>query len=66
VRILERTATLASDRAAATQRLRSDVRFIAPPVGDYDTLDMRHLDQIVEVGYRSALETIARWNEETT
>lgn len=64
VRILERTATLASDRAASAQRLRSDVRFIAPPVARYDTLDMRHLDQIVEVGYRSALETIAGWTEE--
>ena len=58
VRILERTATLASDRAASAQRLRGDVRFIAPPVSAYDTLDMRHLDAIVEVGYRSALETI--------
>ncbi|MEZ0581247.1 patatin-like phospholipase family protein [Nocardioides sp. MH1] len=65
VRILERTATLASDRAASAQRLRGDVRFIAPPVADYDTLDMRHLDQIVEVGYRSTMETIARWNEES-
>jgi len=61
VRILERTATLASDRAASTQRMRSDVRFIAPPVAQYDTLDMRHLDEIVEVGYRSALETISGW-----
>lgn len=65
VRILERTATLASDRAASAQRLRGDVRFIAPPVADYDTLDMRHLDEIVEVGYRSTLETIAHWNEES-
>ncbi|RHW25238.1 hypothetical protein D0Z08_19950 [Nocardioides immobilis] len=64
VRILERTATLASDRAAETQRTRSDVRFIAPPVARYDTLDMRHLDEIVEVGYRSALETISGWTEE--
>ncbi|KAA1415946.1 cyclic nucleotide-binding domain-containing protein [Nocardioides humilatus] len=63
VRILERTATLASDRAANTQRMRSDVRFIAPPVEKYDTLDMRHLDEIVEVGYRSAVETIARWHQ---
>jgi len=64
VRILERTATLASDRAASAQRMRSDVRFIAPPVAQYDTLDMRHLDEIVEVGYRSALETISGWTEE--
>ncbi len=64
VRILERTATLASDRAASAQRLRSDVRFIAPAVAQYDTLDMRHLDEIVEVGYRSALETISGWTEE--
>uniref|UniRef100_UPI001C7F1C81 patatin-like phospholipase family protein n=1 Tax=Nocardioides stalactiti TaxID=2755356 RepID=UPI001C7F1C81 len=64
VRILERTATLASDRAASTQRLRSDVRFIAPPVAQYDTLDMRHLDEIVEVGYRSAVDAISRWTEE--
>ena len=64
VRILERTATLASDRAANAQRMRGDVRFIAPPVAQYDTLDMRRLDEIVEVGYRSAAETIARWNEE--
>jgi NTE family protein len=65
VRILERTATLASDRAASAQRQRADVRFIAPPVADYDTLDMRHLDAIVEAGYRSTLETIAHWNEES-
>jgi NTE family protein len=64
VRILERTATLASDRAASAQRLRGDVRFIAPPVAPYDTLDMRHLDEIVEVGYRSALEAIPQWTEE--
>ena len=64
MRILERTATLASDRAASAQRLRSDVRFIAPPVAEYDTLDMRHLDEIVEVGYRSAIEAIADWTEE--
>lgn len=64
VRILERTATLASDRAASTQRLRDDVRFIAPAVAEYDTLDMRHLDAIVEVGYRSALEAIPQWTEE--
>jgi NTE family protein len=64
VRILERTATLASDRAASAQRLRGDVRFIAPPVAPYDTLDMRHLDEIVEVGYRSALEAIPQWTED--
>jgi NTE family protein len=64
VRILERTATLASDQAATTQRMRKDVRFITPPVAQYDTLDMRHLDEIVEVGYRSALETISGWTEE--
>lgn len=64
VRILERTATLASDRAASAQRQRSDVRFIAPPVAGYDTLDMRHLDEIVEVGYESAVAAIARWTEE--
>jgi len=64
VRILERTATLASDRAAATQRMRSDVRFITPAVAQYDTLDMRHLDEIVEVGYRSAVETISGWEED--
>ncbi len=64
VRILERTATLASDRAASTQRMRDDVRFIAPPVAPYDTLDMSHLDEIVEVGYRSALELIPQWTEE--
>jgi hypothetical protein len=65
VRILERTATLASDRAASAQRLRGDVRFITPPVAPYDTLDMRHLDEIVEVGYRSALEVIPQWTEES-
>ncbi len=64
VRILERTATLASDRAASAQRQRGDVRFIAPPVAGYDTLDMRHLDEIVEVGYRSAIEAVADWTEE--
>ncbi|PWN03964.1 hypothetical protein DJ010_07910 [Nocardioides silvaticus] len=64
VRILERTATLASDRAAAAQRTRSDVRFIAPPVAAYDTLDMRHLDEIVDVGYKAAVDAIADWNEE--
>jgi hypothetical protein len=63
VRILERTATLASDRAASAQRMRSDVRFFSPPVARYDTLDMRHLDEIVEVGYRSALETISSWTK---
>ncbi len=65
VRILERTATLGSDRAAAAQRLRGDVRFIAPPVTPYDTLDMRHLDAIVEVGYQAALDAIPQWTEET-
>lgn len=64
VRILERTATLASDRAASAQRMRDDVRFIAPPVAPYDTLDMSHLDEIVEVGYRAALEAIPTWTEE--
>ena len=42
------------------------MRFIAPPLAPYDTLDMRRLDEIVEVGYRSALEAIPQWTDQWT
>jgi hypothetical protein len=32
-----------------------------PPVAGHKLLDWRSLDKLVEIGYRSALETIAKW-----
>jgi hypothetical protein len=32
-----------------------------PPVAGHKLLDWRSLDKLVEIGYRSAGETIAKW-----
>jgi hypothetical protein len=32
-----------------------------PPVAGHKLLDWRSLDKLVEIGYRSAVETIAKW-----
>lgn len=61
VRILERTATLGAEREGAAVRQRSDVLFIAPPVSDFDTFDMKRLDVIIERGYRSTVTAIESW-----
>jgi NTE family protein len=60
-RILERTSGLTSGLAAKQERLRDDVRFIAPPVAAYDTFAMKSLDEIIEVGYQATVEAMATW-----
>ena len=60
-RILQRTSVLASAHASARERLRDDVRFIAPPVAAYDTFAMHSLDEIIELGYQATVEAMRTW-----
>lgn len=64
-RILQRTSVLASAHASARERLRDDVRFIAPPVAAYDTFAMKSLDEIIDLGYQATVEAMATWPSAT-
>ncbi|MEO8559398.1 MAG: patatin-like phospholipase family protein [Rhodospirillales bacterium] len=57
VRILLRSALVSSDAASAMHRAAADLVF-RPPTSQIDLLDWKALDQMIEVGYRHALEKI--------
>jgi NTE family protein len=57
VRILLRSALVSSDASSALHRSAADLVF-RPPTGHVDLLDWKSLDQMIEVGYRHAMEQI--------
>jgi NTE family protein len=57
VRILLRSALVSSDASSAVHRAAADLVF-RPPTGHIDLLDWKALDQMIEVGYRHAMEKI--------
>lgn len=60
--ILMQTAWLSQATAGATVRKTVDV-FFEPPVANFKLRDWHALDQLIELGYRHALEKIAAWKE---
>jgi predicted acylesterase/phospholipase RssA/CRP-like cAMP-binding protein len=60
VSILMRTATLPPKRIGASDAV-ADLTFL-PPVSGYRLLDWHAFDQLVEIGYHSARETLDQWN----
>lgn len=63
VRILLRSALVSSDASSAMHRSAADLVF-RPPTGHIDLLDWKALDQMIEVGYRHAMEKIAKLREQ--
>lgn len=63
VKILLRSALVSSDEATSRQRLAADIVF-RPPAAHVDLLDWQAMDEVIEIGYRHALEVIARLREE--
>jgi NTE family protein len=57
VRILLRSALVSSDANSAMHRSAADMVF-RPPTGHIDLLDWKALDQMIEVGYRHAMDKI--------
>lgn len=60
LRILSRTATLASVRDQDAMRDVADL-YLHPPTDDVDPLDWTAIDRVVEIGYRHARDGIAAW-----
>lgn len=63
--ILLRTATLSSAHSAAGVEKQVDL-YIHPPLAQFGKFEWRALEQIVEVGYRSAQQQIAGWAGRST
>jgi NTE family protein len=61
--ILERTAMLASSHISKSERMRSEIVYIDPPVSRFDTFDMKSLEEIAEIGYRAAVDRIREWRK---
>lgn len=59
LRILLRSTMLSSAASTAEAAATADL-FFSPPVADFDLLDLRPAEQIIEVGYRYAAELLAR------
>lgn len=55
--IIHRTATLTSESGVAARAARAD-HYLRMPVGKVALFDWKHFDEIVELGYRYALEKL--------
>jgi predicted acylesterase/phospholipase RssA len=58
--ILARTAMLSSVRNSDLTRRQADL-YLHPPTDGVDPLDWASIDQVVEIGYRFALEKVGAW-----
>lgn len=63
VRILLRSALVSSDASSAMHRSAADLVF-RPPTGHIDLLDWKALDQMIDVGYRHAMDKIAKLRDQ--
>lgn len=65
VRILLRSALVASAARAMEDRAAADL-LIVPPMDHYDLLDWTSFDSAIEVGYRATMETLERARTQPT
>jgi predicted acylesterase/phospholipase RssA len=55
--MLYRTTTVGSLRAVETVKAAADL-YLAPPVSEFGIFDWRHIDRIIDAGYRYGLEIL--------
>ncbi|SDP22308.1 lysophospholipid hydrolase [Rhodoferax sp. OV413] len=60
--ILYRAGHIGGLNQRATTRAQAD-HYLEPPVADFSLMAYRRADEIVEVGYRHAMEKIATWTQ---
>ena len=63
LRVLQRSVLLPSIERCRQAREDVDI-YVAPPVEQFDLLDFRAIDRVVEAGRRFALEHISKWKED--
>ena len=64
VEVLYRTATLSSDRMTKLNYGFADL-VLAPPIGQFGIVEFTALDQLIEVGYRHAIERLETLDRES-
>jgi len=60
--ILARVTSLPSVQAVETLKAQASL-YLHPPVDDYSIIDFKRIDELVEIGYRHAIQALEEWDK---